>query len=557
MIEGYLCFFVITSLVNAIVSFILAVFVIFTGYKKRLARYLFYFCGSVALWSFPYFLWQISSTSEYAFFWSRMLMFGAVFTSLSYLHLVIVFLGKDKERFYRVVLSIFYLFSLLWVVLNATTNLFVVGVEPRSFFPFWPIPGPFFIPFLSAFAGHVLYATYLLAVAYRKAKGNKRKQIKLMLFGNLIAFIGGATNYPLWFHINIAPWGNIAVALYAIITVYSIMRYKFLDLRVVMAELFTGIILVIFFGDVFLSRSVPELGFRLLALVVMGLFSFVLVKSVRLEVDRREEVTQLAKSLERANIQLQQLDEQKTEFLSIASHQLRTPLSILKGYIELLKDGAFGKPTKKMVATLADMDETNERLVKLVDDFLDITRIEQGRTLFVFDMHSMNNLITSVVAELRDRAIAAEFSLSWVPPKGIDEVYMDDEKIRHVVFNFVDNAIKYGLKGTINVMFEKKDGGYVVSVKDNGIGFMKEDQVNFFYKFYRGKNVQGTNVNGTGLGIYVCRKFVETHNGYVWASSPGLGKGSEFGFYLPGGVKKRKEVLDGVTKVTSKASPVG
>lgn len=544
MPNGYLWYFIITSLVNAVTAGVLACFVLFTGYQKRVARYLFYFCFSIVCWSLPYFLWQISDTQQSAYLWSRILMFGAIFTSISSLHLVIVFLNKDRDVFYKIILGIFYFFCFLWVGINTFTQLFVSGVAERLFFPFWPTPGPFYLPFLIGFSFHVLYASYLLWKERTQVSGDKKTQLSIMLFANAIAFIGGATNFPLWFNIPIAPWGNVTVTLYVVLTVYSIMRYKFLDLRVVTAELFTGIILVVFLVDVFLSKSTPELVFRLIALTVMILFSFILVKAVRTEVERREEITQLARSLEQANIRLQELDRQKTEFLSIASHQLRTPLSILKGYIELIGDGAYGKPTKKMLAVLSDMNESNERLVTLVDDFLDITRIEQGRTTYTFDMHSMVDLIQSVVKELSDRAETQGLRIAWKPNVSMKDVYMDQEKIRHVVFNFVDNAIKYSKEGTITILFSEEDNGFVVRVRDKGFGFDKEDEVNFFQKFYRGKNVQGTNVNGTGLGIYVCKKFIEHHHGKVWATSPGLGKGSEFGFWLPGGEKEKTEVTD-------------
>lgn len=112
-------------------------------------------------------------------------------------------------------------------------------------------------------------------------------------------------------------------------------------------------------------------------------------------------------------------------------------------------------------------------------------------------------------------------------------VYCDEEKIRHVVFNFIDNAIKYSEVGNIKVELYPENNGAAVRVRDNGLGFSKIDGANFFQKFYRGENVKGTNVNGTGLGLFVCSKFIEAHHGKVWAHSEGLGKGAEFGFWIP------------------------
>jgi signal transduction histidine kinase len=306
-----------------------------------------------------------------------------------------------------------------------------------------------------------------------------------------------------------------------------------LEVKTITAEVIVTLLNLIALAEIFFSKSVLEVILRSLALLAILIFSIILVRSVKKEIQRREEVTNLAHSLEKANLRLQELDRQKTEFLSIASHQLRTPLSIIKGYIELLKDGAFGKPTAQMGKTLDDMNESNEHLVVLVDEFLNISRIEQGRIKYSLADSDLNNLISGVVREMSDRARQNGFTLVWSPNTSIKKINIDEEKIRHVVFNFVDNAIKYGGRGEIKVLLEKEDGGVAVKVQDLGIGFGAEDEANFFTKFYRGKNVMGTNVNGTGLGLYVCKKFIEAHNGKIWAKSAGLGEGSEFGFWLP------------------------
>ena len=281
------------------------------------------------------------------------------------------------------------------------------------------------------------------------------------------------------------------------------------------------------------SSNLRDLLVNVIVWVAVLVVSYLLIKSVRQEIQRREEITKLAQSLEKANLRLKELDQQKTEFLSIASHQLRTPLSIIKGYIELIKDGAYGKTTVKMTKVLDDMDMSNERLVKLVDEFLNISRIEQGRTKFDFKPENLNEIIFSVVKELKEKADEKCRKIIWTPPTEKCEATVDEEKIRNVVFNYIDNALKYSDCGEVGVFLESEDDGCKVTVRDDGLGFDKVDGANFFQKFYRGENVKGTNVNGTGLGLYVCRKFIEAHSGRVWAKSDGLGKGSEFGFWIP------------------------
>ncbi len=544
MYEGLsLNYFSISALINAVTSLGLGCFILLSNRKERVAKYLVYFCFSVAAWSIPYFLWQIADTAEMAYFWSRILMFGAIFTSIAYFHLVLVFLKKEQEDVHRIMFGTFYFFVFFFTVANLTPY-FVAGVEPRMGFAFWPIPGPLYSLFLIAFFVHVLYASILLFQRYKTATGLLKKQILLLLIGIGLAFVGGSTNYFLWYNIPIAPWGNGFVAVYVLLTAYSIMRYGFLNFKVVAAQIFAGLLILTSLVDILSARSAGQLVGSVVTLVAVSVFGLMLVKSVVGEVKKREELDKLAKKLSRMNLKLQQLDRQKTEFLSIASHQLRTPLSIMKGYIELIEDGAYGKVTKKAKHILGEMDESNERLVKLVDSCLNISRIEQGRTKYTFETLSMTALIANVVHELHDRATNKGLKIVWKMPKGKLMTYMDEEKIRHVIFNFIDNAIKYTMKGTVQVIVRKDSKGIFFAVKDSGIGFDAVDQPNFFHKFYRGKNVEGENVTGTGLGIYVCKQFAEAHGGKVWAKSRGKGTGSEFGFSIPDhrmAIHKKKE----------------
>lgn len=267
-------------------------------------------------------------------------------------------------------------------------------------------------------------------------------------------------------------------------------------------------------------------------MVIFG-FSLLIARLIYKEVRRREEVTKLARSLEIANARLWELDRQRTEFFSIATHQLRTPLSIIKGYIELLTEGSYGPVSDGMRTVFRNMNESNERLIKMVDEFLNVSRIEQERTTFIFQSSDIRELVQGVLTELTPKAQAKNLNLIIKAPANIPPVDMDADKVRHVIFNFVDNAIKYSNVGEIAISLVTETDGVMVKVRDQGIGFGKTDKDNLFQKFYRGENVKDATVNGTGLGLYVCHKFIKAHGGQCWARSGGLKKGSEFGFFLP------------------------
>lgn len=249
--------------------------------------------------------------------------------------------------------------------------------------------------------------------------------------------------------------------------------------------------------------------------------------------------------LQVANDKLRHLDELKTEFLSIASHQLRTPLSIIKGFTSLLDEGAYGEVNDEQKQIFHNIDESNERLIKLVDEFLNISRLEQGRTKYSFEEMDMVDLIDGVVGELNEKAHTKEVVIEYHKPEGFEKNIADAEKLRHAVYNYIDNAIKYTKdRSHIDVYLEEKNKGIQVHVKDEGVGLDAEDIKNLFQKFYRSPKVL-RDFQGTGLGLFVVRQFIEAHGGRVWVTSPGVDQGSEFFFWIPKKVTKMVKTKDG------------
>ncbi|MEK7644093.1 MAG: ATP-binding protein [Patescibacteria group bacterium] len=524
-------FYSILPLTCALFVMFFGVFILLKDYHSRMNQLLFGFCFSMFFWMFGTFMmFATRGNLAAALFWDRFVYAGVVFMPPFMHHFSLVFTQSEGKQKKLLFVNYFLAFCFLLV---SQSRYFVDGLYYYS----WGVHSQarilhhFFMGYF--FLGTGIFFTNLLR--YYRAINDKiiRLQIKYVFVAfAFVIFIGGSA-YLFAYGIDTKfPFSYVTGLIFPVMLFYSVSRHHLLGAKVVATEILVGITEFLTVMQIFFSSSLSEVVVRVLFVFFVGIIGILLIKSIRKEAARLEEISHLAMSLEKANLRLQELDRQKTEFLSIASHQLRTPLSILKGFIELLSDGAYGKPTRKMKETLENMDESNERLVKLVDEFLDITRIEQGRTKFTFRDCDINAVIEGVVKELRDRARDKGIKISWENKK-MPTVKIDDEKIRHVLFNFIDNAIKYSSKGTIRVESEREKDGIRVTVKDNGIGFDKKDEVNFFQKFYRGENVQGANVNGTGLGLYVCRKFIETHGGQVVAHSRGLGKGGEFNFWIP------------------------
>lgn len=523
--------YTILPLTCSLFGLFFGLFVLFQNYRLRMNQLLFGFNVSMLFWMFGTFMMFVSrSNIQAALFWDRFVYMGVAFMPPLMHHFSLIFTQQNEKQ--KVLLKINYILAFAFFFLSQS-HYFVDGIYYYS----WGVHSQARI-LHTIFLGYFFLGTGLFfANVFKfflktKDRITRLQTIYVFIAFAIVIFIGGSA-YLFAYHIDTKfPFAYVSGLVFPIMLFYAVSRHHLLGKKAVVTEVMVGLAEFFAVMEIFFSESLWDVLIRVVFAVIFAALGVVLIKSVRTEINRREEITKMADSLEIANLKLQELDKQKTEFLSIASHQLRTPLSILKGYIELIKDGGYGKITKNTAKILGNMDDSNEHLIKLVDEFLDISRIEQGRTKYNFAEFDVAHMVDGVVFELCKRAQDKGLKCDWKKTPALNMIG-DEEKIRHVVFNFVDNAIKYSDDGSVKINLKASDGGIKLTVNDHGFGFGKVDEANFFQKFYRGDNIKNTNVTGTGLGLYVCRKFIEAHGGKVWAHSSGLGKGSEFGFWLP------------------------
>jgi signal transduction histidine kinase len=235
--------------------------------------------------------------------------------------------------------------------------------------------------------------------------------------------------------------------------------------------------------------------------------------------------------LRSANKKLKELDSLKTEFLSIASHQLRSPLAVMKGYMEMLGSGMLGKMSKKQTDALTTVRTSTEQLILLVNHLLDLTRIESGRLQVRLEPMDVAQTVEWVVKFMNPRAKekGVELILTTV---GTPKVQADPDKLKEVVMNLIDNALKYTEKGSVAVRIKKDQEFVSIEVKDTGYGLTSADKHRLFEKFSTGSASKFVKTT-SGLGLYVCRKLVEAMKGTITADSKGAGKGSTFTVRLP------------------------
>jgi len=711
-------FLSIDALLTAIVALVFGLIVISRNKKNIINQTGFLMTVATALWSFAYWLWMtVYGDRELALFWVRILSVGSTFIPLFYFHWIISLLGLNKEKKRLIWLSYFLTgFFLLF----SFSDLFIRSVEPVSHFAFWPKAGPLYTIYLiSVYACLVVYSVILLLKEMSISSGARREQIKYVLLGTILGFGGGATNFPLWYGVNLLPLGTILVILYPVLCSYAIIRHRLMDIRLALRRSFVYVVSVLvivgpsfgilYLADIYLREYIIYVSLAVVALAVsvfpgiknyyyrlankyffsslydssqviaklsdglrstldvsevysllsetltsslhvkaLGVLNYdksgpqyyikfnngfdlggrtvfpsdmalqkdfieksrpIVVEEIKatayeehkeildllialkvavivplniqdenlgiialghkesgdmyndedlktlatiasqsalaiknsqlynetkgFSLTLQREVERQTKELKQANEDLTKLDKAKSDFISIASHQLRTPLTAIKGFTSMILEGSYGRTTKVVHDKLEKIYESAERLIRLVNDLLDLSHMEGGKMEFNFQKINLTQMVKSVSEELDIQAQKKKLKLTVNLPDQDLFVKADEQKLRQVVMNLIDNAIKYTEKGKAEVSLKESDNKVQFSVKDTGMGMKPEEITNLFQKFVRGSEASHYHTEGAGIGLYVARQLVEAHMGRVWAESEGEGKGSTFLVELP------------------------
>jgi signal transduction histidine kinase len=469
----------------------------------------------------------------------RFVLFSSVLYSFSLFHLFYVFPGENIK------LSATYKFLLVpvvgFVALLTLTPLVFSHIEVLA--PIGEVTNPVRGPMIAVFG----VATMLLVVSSfvillkktYNAKGVVRQQFIFVLIGTVITYsllLVCNLLLPVAFNIlALIPFAPIFTLPFIGFTAYAIVRYGLLRVKVLATEILAFILAVLMLLQVIFAESIAERIFTSTVFALVLVFGFLLIRSVFNEVQQREKIEKLAADLEVANERLKELDRQKTEFVSIASHQLRAPLTAIKGYASLLLERSYGDFPLAIKDPLEKIAESSRLMINSIEDFLNISRIELGRMSYDMSKLDLTDLTRKVVSELTPVAIKKGLTLTHAQPTSSIILQADMGKIKQVITNFVDNAIKYTEHGTIDVSLvtDSEKGKARIVIKDTGVGMSKETIANLFEKFTRARGASKINATGTGLGLFVAKQLVEGHKGRVWVESEGEGKGSTFYIELP------------------------
>lgn len=323
--------------------------------------------------------------------------------------------------------------------------------------------------------------------------------------------------------------GPVFTDLFAAATAYSIFRYRLFNTKAMLAELLVFAIWIVLFVRILTTSGggYDILG-NAIALALAVPIGLLLIHSVHLEVQARE-------ALAAANSKLIELDRLKSEFLSLAAHQLRGPVTIIRGYLAGIADGDYGPLPPTMKPPIEQASETARTFAGLIDDYLNVSRIEQGQMAYTFVLADFAELVRRAIEQYAPLVEKKGLHLACkIDPKSSYQSKIDADKMRQVVSNLIDNAIKYTKVGQIAVTLtsEIAPNRMRLTVTDSGAGIDPSTLPKLFQKFTRA-DATGANPGGSGLGLYVARQFVEAQGGRIWAESAGAGHGASFIVELP------------------------
>jgi len=227
-----------------------------------------------------------------------------------------------------------------------------------------------------------------------------------------------------------------------------------------------------------------------------------------------------------------QLDKLKDEFVSIASHELRTPMTAIKGLISMIFEGDYGIVPPQLKEPLSDVSDSTQRLIELVNDMLDVSRIEAGRVKYQLENIQIADLINEILEFMHPIAVQKHLVLKFIPGNG-NQVQADPNKIKQIISNLISNSIKFTDHGSIELRYVIHDQLLIISVRDTGMGIRTEDQKKLFTKFQQVTSSQFGRPVGTGLGLYISREFAKKMGGDLWIANSQVGVGSVFSLSIP------------------------
>lgn len=498
--------------------------------------------GIGVLAAIVFFRSKTSITSRTFFFFSLITIFWGLSN---------YFLYKFTDQTFSVLALRIHIFLTIWHS-YAFFQLAYVFPEEKKILPYWHryllLPFAFFtsalllIPFVFTKVSHlvslneisnpeksdgIIFAAIVtfsfliagIASLYQKiehSKGDQRRQIVLMFTGMsltaglllLFSFV-----LPVGFHnYDFVPFGALFIFPVIVFTAYAIYVVELFHVKNIFAGIFTFFLCVFSLVELIISDNLEQLLLRIL------IFIFTLALSIQLV---------------RNTFEIELANEQKSELMTFATHEIRTPITVMRGYASILLDGDKGEINPQVRDLLQRIMISGNEVMSLLSQYLNKSKIELGQLQYVFSKVDVVVVLNEALASFQVNADQKDLHLTKsIQHKGEFFVTGDPGKLKEVFVNLIDNSIKYTPKGKVSVHIEKNKGTILVTIEDTGVG-IEEDTMHVLFREFSRADIQKVNILGTGLGLYLAKIFVDAHNGRIWADSDGKNKGARFYVELP------------------------
>ncbi len=527
---------------------ILGFITFFSNSKSISSRFFLALAVSASIWGIVnYSSYQVSS-SEASFWLLRLVLFFGVLASFFTFALSYIF-PREQAQFSPYFSRLLVPLTMVAAALTLTPLIFsqVAGSTEGPVAHVTNGPG---IIFFAAIVGFLnIGGIIFLLRRVSKAEADEKKALRVFLLGFML-MVGLILIFnfvlPAFFEdTHYIKFGALFLFPFVALTSYAMLRHHLLNVKVIATEILAFILSIISLAEVVLSGNLATTLFRAAVFALTLVFSVFLIKSVRKEVEQREELERLDKQLEEKNAQLDELSHFKSELLSLASHQIRSPLAAIKGFTSLIIDGSYGAVEPKVKESLAKIGRSADDLIGLINTLLDVRKVEEGKMEYSFAKTDLTPMVAGMVDLLKPLAETKKLEFTLQAPDHSVWVNADAEKLKQVIQNLTDNAIKYTPTGFVHVTLTEElapgaasaapgatIGTATVSVADSGVGVPAELIPHLFEEFVRDERIK-KQIRGTGLGLFIARKIAEAHGGKIWAESPGEGKGSAFHVSIP------------------------
>lgn len=522
-------------------------FAVFWNNRKSLTNRLFFMLSlSIILWSlFNYASYQFASVGL-TLWLLRLVVFSATWFAFFIFYFLYSF-PSNEDRWPTVYRNIFLILGIVVSALCLTPFVFNKILEMSvSGGALRVLNGPGIILFSLTVLIFNLGGVFYFLKKTMHAPVQERSNYWFVLSGifvTLILILLFNFIFPAFFNNpSFIKFGALFLFPFVALTSYAILRNKLFNIRIAATVVLVFLLSVVTFFEIIFADNLALIIYRCLVLVFVLLFGILLIRSVLKEVEQREKIEKIEKELERAyavekkaNEQLKALDSVKNQFLMTIQHHLRTPLTSMRGYADLLLDGTFGEMPEKIADVVKKFEASTTGLIKMVNDFLDVTQFQLGKQVVLLkDGVNLSPMLEEIIGDIKLEADKKGINLKLEKPEGSCIIKADESKLKAAIVNIFDNSVKYTKQGGVTMTLKKENGNIKIEIKDTGMGITPDRLPKLFDStFERTDEAKKTFSSGRGIGLYLSSQIIKAHKGKIWAESEGEGKGSTFFIELP------------------------